>query len=300
MDVGLSLPVDAPLADLAAHAEREGLDYIASGEHVFFHGPMPSSIVSVSIAAGATSRIKLLTSVVLLPLYPPALLAKMAAALDVGSGGRLTLGVGIGGEYPPEFVACGVDVRTRAGRADEALPLLDRLLRGERVEHRGEYYRIDGDAIQPAPVTRPRPPIWVAGRKPGALRRAALLGDGWLPYLSTPADIARGRAAIAAERGERGPFRTVVTAFVRIEEDGDAARRNAGEYISDLYQQDLRFAAAKWAIAGSPEECRSRIAEYDAAGADGVIAVLCATRDEYFEMTSRVAATLRPVEQGAT
>jgi probable F420-dependent oxidoreductase len=296
METGLSLPVDASIPELARSAEALGFDYIASGEHVFFHGPMPSALIHVAVAAGATTSIRLMTSVVLLPLYPPALLAKMVAALDVASGGRLTVGVGIGGEYPAEFVACGVDPATRGARADEALPLLDRLLRGERVTHHGSFYRIDGNAIDPPPVSRPRPPILVAGRKPAAIRRAGTYGDGWLPYLCTPADVERGRAELLqarADAGRDGASRVVITSFVRIEDDASSARRNAGAFISDLYQQDLGFAAEKWAIAGDGETCRSRIAEYAAAGADGVVFVLCAQPHEYQSMTERIAAELR-------
>src|SRR2546430_7839024 len=95
-------PVDA-----ARRLEGLGFDYLAMGEHVAFGVPTPNAFVGLSAAAAVTERIKLLSAITLLPLSPAALAAKLAAALDVVSGGRFTMGVGVGGEYPREFEACG-------------------------------------------------------------------------------------------------------------------------------------------------------------------------------------------------
>ena len=99
-------------AEFARRAEELGFDYLGCGEHVMFHGPVGNTFISLSVAAGATQKIKLISSIVLLPLYPAALVAKMGSALDVASNGRYNFGVGIGGEFPKEFEACG-----RAGQA---------------------------------------------------------------------------------------------------------------------------------------------------------------------------------------
>src|SRR3954451_9213777 len=98
-------------ADPAAEAralEASGFHFACAGEHVSFNVPVGNSFVSLAVAAGATTSIKLMSTIVLAPLYPPALLAKLGAALDVASGGRYHLGVGIGGEIAAEFRACGV------------------------------------------------------------------------------------------------------------------------------------------------------------------------------------------------
>src|ERR1019366_10010317 len=87
--------------------EESGFDYLTCGEHVMFHGPTMNAAIVLAYAAAVTKRIKLLTAISLVPLYPPALLAKMTATLDQVSGGRFHLGVGVGGEFPTEFDACG-------------------------------------------------------------------------------------------------------------------------------------------------------------------------------------------------
>ena len=87
------------VAQFARRAEELGFDMLGCGEHVMFHGPVGNTVVSLSVAAGATGRIKLLSSIVLLPLYPAALAAKLGAALDVASNGRYNFGVGVGGEF---------------------------------------------------------------------------------------------------------------------------------------------------------------------------------------------------------
>ena len=157
---GLVLAVDAPAQD-AALAEALGYDFAAAGEHVFFPSPTTNAFVALAAAAAVTSRIRLLSSVTLLPLYPLGLAAKLTASLDRVSGGRFELGVGLGGEYPAEFAACGVDVRERGRRTDRALATLRPLLRGERVADRSPYADLDGLALDPPPV-QASIRIWVA------------------------------------------------------------------------------------------------------------------------------------------
>ncbi|MGH7962444.1 MAG: LLM class flavin-dependent oxidoreductase, partial [Candidatus Binatia bacterium] len=111
MAFGVALPAVTNIPEFARQAEACNFDFLGCGEHMMFHGPVPNTFIALSIAAGATQRIKLLSSVVLLPLYQPVIVAKMASVLDVASGGRYHLGVGIGGEFPKEFEACGVPLQ---------------------------------------------------------------------------------------------------------------------------------------------------------------------------------------------
>ena len=111
IDFGATLPSLKGVAEFATHAEALGYDYLGCGEHMMFHGPIGNSLIGLSIAAGVTQSIKLMSSVVLLPLYAPMVLAKLTSVLDVVSGGRYHMGIGIGGEFPREFEACGVPVR---------------------------------------------------------------------------------------------------------------------------------------------------------------------------------------------
>jgi len=173
------------VAESAQVLEDLGYDFIGIGEHLMLGPTQPTalSIPALGVAAGATRRIRLLSSVVLLPLYNPILLAKMVSTLDVASKGRYTLGVGLGGEFPAEFRAVGVPIEHRGRRADEALLLLKQLWTQSAVSFHGRYYRCEGVTLNPPPKQLPHPPIWIGGRSEAAMVRAARLGDGWLPYM---------------------------------------------------------------------------------------------------------------------
>ena len=153
MQVFLTLSFDQQaVATEARAAEDAGYDGLAAGEHLFFHGPHPNGFVALAAAAGATTRVRLLTSLTVLPLYPAALAAKLATTLDQVSGGRFDMGVGVGGEYPPEFEAAGVELAQRGARTDEALELLRALWRDGTVDFDGRFARVPGLALQPGPV----------------------------------------------------------------------------------------------------------------------------------------------------
>ena len=202
VEFGIALQrVDGP-GEQARAFEALGYDYVSCGEHVCFNVPSSNSFVSLSVAAGATTRIRLINSIALVPLYPPALLAKLGAALDVASNGRFSFGVGIGGEIAREFEACGVPVHERGARTNEALEIITRLWSEPSVDFEGRFVSFRGASIEPKPVQQPRPPIWISGRKDGAMRRTARFGDGWLPYMYTPDMLSSSLATIRAEAGD--------------------------------------------------------------------------------------------------
>ena len=145
------------VVEFAQRAEALGFDMLGCGEHVMFHGPMSNSFISLAVAAGATTRIKLMSTIVLLPLYPAALVAKMSAALDIESNGRYYLGVGVGGEYPKEFEACGVPVHERGARTNEALEVIKRLWTERDVTFDGRFTTLNEVSLDPAPVQKPHP-----------------------------------------------------------------------------------------------------------------------------------------------
>src|SRR6185295_15937044 len=156
---------------------------------------------------GATSEIRLLSSLTVLPLYPAALAAKLATTLDQVSNGRFDLGVGIGGEHPPEFVAAGAQVADRGARADEGLALLKALWSGQAVDFDGRFSRVPGLALAPGPVQPGGPPIWLGGRRTAAIRRAGRHADVWMPYMYTPEQLASSLVEVrrAAEEAGRDP-----------------------------------------------------------------------------------------------
>src|SRR3954453_18348305 len=183
-EVGMVLQSASDVADEARHLEALGCDYACAGEHVSFNVPVGNSFISLSVAAGATTRIRLMSTIVLAPLYPAGLLAKPGAALHVASGGRYNLGVGVGGEMPKEFEACGVPVHERGARTHEALEIIRLLWSTDTAAFSGRFNSFEGVTI--APRRADPPAIWVSGRSDAAMRRTARFGDGWLPYMYPP------------------------------------------------------------------------------------------------------------------
>jgi len=141
--------------------------------------------VALSLAAAATTRLRLQTHVLVLGYRNPFLMAKAAASLDVLSGGRLILGVAAG-YLKGEFAALGGDFEQRNQRADEALVALKAAWTQNGVSLEGSDFRARGNTMLPRPLQKPHPPVWIGGNSRRAIRRAATLGDGWLPFPTQP------------------------------------------------------------------------------------------------------------------
>ena len=287
MRVGIALTAHAHFARIPAQArqlEAAGFDLLASGEHVFFHAPVPNGLIALAAAGGATERIRLLSALTLLPTYPAALAAKQVATLDGVTGGRFEFGVGVGGEYPAELRACGMDPKHRGAYTDEALEVITALFTGEPVTHSGRFITIEGDRLNPPPVQRPGPPIWVGGRKPAAMRRAGRFADYWMPYLMEPAKVADSLATAREHAESAGRKPDALTgsyfAWCNVGRDGDRARRTGVEALSRNYNQDMGAFADKYMVLGSPQRVIERLSEYAAAGAETLlIAVACPDTD---------------------
>ncbi|MGY1663622.1 LLM class flavin-dependent oxidoreductase [Geodermatophilus sp. SYSU D00705] len=276
MRVVLSLSSDqTAVAAEARAAEDAGYDGVSSGEHLFFHSPHANGFVALAAAAGATSRIRLLSALTVVPLYPAALAAKLATTLDRVSGGRFDLGIGVGGEHPPEFVAAGVEVGERGARADEALELFRALWAGGPVDFTGRFTRVPGLALDPGPVQPGGPPIWLGGRRPAAIRRAGRSADVWMPYMYTPEQLARSLAEVreAAEAAGRDPdaVRGAVFCWGGVDEDAARSRRQVVETVSAVYAQDFDALADRYLLHGDPDRVTARIREYADAGAETLV-----------------------------
>ena len=283
----------------AQRAEALGYDYLLTGEHIMFYAATGNNLVSLGAAAGATERIKLMSGIVLAPLYPAALLAKQASVLDVVSNGRFSLGVGVGGEFPKEFDAVGVPVTERGARTNEALQVLDKLLTETDVHFDGRFTKLDGVTIKPSTVQKPRIPFWVAGRKDAAMKRVARYAEGWLPYMYTPEMLAESMDKIetfAGEAGrEAGAVRGGLFIFTCVNEDRQTALDLANEQLSRQYNQDFSNLVEKYTIAGSPEDCAARAKEYIDAGATAIMFSHGCPPDYAEENTTLIAEALLPL-----
>ena len=192
-------------------AEEVGFDAVAFTEH-----PAPSltwlragghesldPLTALAFTAAVTTRIRLMTYLLVMPYRNPLLAAKMIATVDLLSEGRLTVGAG-GGYLKSEFFALGVDFDERGALFDEALDVLRGLWAGESLSFEGRHFTARGQVSTPAPVQRPHPPIWIGGNGRNARRRVARAADGWMPLLIGEETAATTRMPALATPAELG------------------------------------------------------------------------------------------------
>ncbi len=153
---------------------RPDWPYVHDAEDMFHE-----VFVMFGYLAAVTSRIELTTGILVAPMRGTALIAKQAAEVDVLSGGRMRLGVGVGVK-PAEFEACGFDFHNRGKRVDEQIDFMRKLWQSDIIDYQGEFHTVEKGGLNPLPIQRPIP-IWIGGISKAAIRRTAQLGDGWLP-----------------------------------------------------------------------------------------------------------------------
>ncbi len=176
---------------VARTADELGFDSIAIPEHIVIPsdmvevmGPFWShAMTAMSFVAGATTRLIVDSSVIVVPYHDPVVLAKAVSTLDLLSGGRVRLSIGVG-HAEREFEVLRAPFHERGRMTDEYLAAMIELWTSDRPEFHGRYLDFDGVAFEPKPVQRPHPPIWVGGNSRAAIRRAAR-HDGWYPWLIT-------------------------------------------------------------------------------------------------------------------
>ncbi|UGS38060.1 LLM class flavin-dependent oxidoreductase [Capillimicrobium parvum] len=260
-----------PVVAAARRAEALGFDGVWAGDHLACPAPGLDAPSCLAAAAAVTARVTLGLSVMLLALRPPAWAAKQLQTIEALAGGRLRVGVGLGGEFPQEFAAAGVPVHERGRRVDETLEVLADLLGGRPVRRAGGAL---GDLDVPAlrPAVAAMPPIYVGGRGEAALRRAARFGDAWLPMWLTADEVARRAerlAALAQEHGRPRP-RLALLVGVRVDDDVAAARDAAAAHLRGLYGLDLE-AVERWTALGGVAQVAEHLAAYVEAGVGELI-----------------------------
>ena len=220
--------------------------------------------------AALTERVKIGTSILLLPLYPPALVAKQIADLDRATNGRVILGVGIGGEYPQEFRGCQVPIKERGRRTDEMIPLIRRLWTARRSRTRAASTRWKTCASTPR---RCRPAVprssWpVAKSRRCAAPRPWVTGGS---RISSPRRYAASVETVTQAAAEAGhdlsAFEWYLFVFVNVNPDGDAAREEAARSMGGTYNQDFGPMVDSVAAAGTVEEVTAKLRAFHNAGA---------------------------------
>jgi len=223
-------------------AEELGFDSVWMEEHhsVTDHY-WPSPLPVLAGFATRTTRMRLGTDILVAPFYHPVRLAEDATMLDVMSGGRFVLGIAIGYK-PDEFALYGADLERRGARFEEQLAIMKGLWTQESVSFKGTYYQVEG-RLEPKPLTRPHPPLWIGGWGDITLRRAATLADNWVP--GPTADLARlltGKQQLLANRRAAGRGEPVpewpLTRDVIIADTDREARELAERHIMISYRKE--------------------------------------------------------------
>jgi alkanesulfonate monooxygenase SsuD/methylene tetrahydromethanopterin reductase-like flavin-dependent oxidoreductase (luciferase family) len=296
--VGPQLPIFDPTgtglmnpAEAARAAEELGFDIAFVGDHLAFNPPWLECIACLAAASASTTRLMLGTSVLLAAMREPAWLAKQIATLQFLSGGRLLLGVGVGGENPAEWEAVGVPVRERGRRTDAFLEALPRLLEGRPA-------RVGAPVDLPIPELRPAaepPPLWIGGRSDAALRRAARFADGWLGAFVDADGVPSHRerlGELAREAGHTEAPRIGLSVFINVCDDIVRGREEAREYFEGLYRLPLER-VERYCLIGPPEHVVEGLVRYVEAGVSLFTLVAVAPRPfAQYEALAAVRAAL--------
>ncbi len=280
---------------LAAIADA-GIDHLFLADHVSFRGGGGTDgVVALAALSGIEPRLDLLLGVLLLALRHPMVAARQIATLAEAAPGRVTIGVGVGGEDRGEFSVCGVDPATRGRRTDAALEIVRRLLDDEPVTWHDGFFDLDAARIRPAP--RPRVPFVIGGRSDAALDRAGRLGDGWLAAWCSARRLAEGiqRVEHAAER------RTVprpdvwshgIQLWVGVGSDPRDGRRHVAEGMERFYKMPFE-PFERYTPVGTAEDIAGFLVPYVDAGATTFnLAAVGADRDDELATIAEVRRLL--------
>ncbi|MEC9288309.1 MAG: LLM class flavin-dependent oxidoreductase [Chloroflexota bacterium] len=306
---GVSLSVDDywDIPEFARRAEALGYGRVTMGEHIMDGNPPRPTLLNLpamAAAAGATSNLRVMTGIVIAPLYHPVTLAKMVATVDQVSSGRLDFGIGISGQRGTkiEFDAVGVDVHTRGKRTDEMLQVMQRLFTEEHVSHHGDFFDFDDVSLLPFPAQKPYPPVWVSGRSEAAMRRAGVMGDGWYPYLFTVRRIKASNDMVRQYAAEAGRdltgFNWGLNQPTAISSDGSEALELAVSNVGERYVTAERSAesiAKALCIAGTPDDCVKAVEERIEAGVEHInLGFLASEPDAFYKQMELFASQVIP------
>ncbi|HEX6548019.1 MAG TPA: TIGR03619 family F420-dependent LLM class oxidoreductase [Candidatus Dormibacteraeota bacterium] len=267
------MPPPEQFRRLGERAEELGYDSVWVADRLaspYSGAPLLEGVATAAAFAGFTRRLPIKLGVLVAPARHPYLLAKQLATVDFLSGGRLEVGIGIG-INAADYAAVGVPFNRRGRLVEELVPALRACWSDQPSAHHGSYYSFDQVWLEPGPARPGGPPIWIGGTSEVALERAARLGDGWLAYQVSAAQVAEMvdflHRRLTAIGRDPAAFQVGILIPAHSLADGDLARREAQESFSRRWQREVPMVVIEeMCIVGSPEECRVKLAAFSRAG----------------------------------
>jgi probable F420-dependent oxidoreductase len=252
-------------------AEELGFESAWTQEQILGSAPTLSPLGAMTYAAACTQRLRLGCAVFVTPLHNPVHLAKSIATSDQLSHGRVEVGVGIGGRVRP-FAAFGVDPDGLVARFDEGLALMKACWTQSEIRFDGRFWALDGATMEPKPVQKPHPPIWIGANQPAAVRRAVRLADGFFGAGSqTTAQFAEQvrivRDELARQAHDPAAFRIAKRVYIHVDDDPGRARERIDAALIGHYGRDLTAVA----VSGPPATCVAGLREVADAGAELIL-----------------------------
>ena len=254
------------VAEMCRRAEATGADSLWAVDHLYWPSPVGEAFTTLAVAAFATTRPMLGTCVLQLPLRPSSVVAKQATALQLLSGGRFILGLGVG-IHEPEYRRAGIDYRRRGQLMDEGVAGLRQAWAGPDAGSADDYVQEPASA----PV-----PLWFGGSSDAARKRAAAVGDGWVPLFLSPEQYVPALAALRRETAEAGRDPEAVQAGVVVFAcigDDERAPVEGAQWLSDFYGLPTK-AFQRHLVAGSPDACAAALDRYAEAGARHILVMV--------------------------
>lgn len=266
------------VADFSHRAEAVGAGTLWATDHLFWGRPTLECLTTLAVAAVATDAVGLGSCVMQLPLRSPAAVAKQAATLQLLSGGRFVLGVGVG-SHEREYALAGTSFGARGRLMDEGIAAVRRAWSTAEPGYRH-------DPAMPAP-------IWIGGSSRAALRRAATAGDGWIPLFVDPPTMAEGVGRLRAEARTAGRDPEALTAavvvVVSVGSDADRAAERGSAWLASLYGIPAK-AFGRHLVAGPAGRCADMLCRYLEAGVAHVAVMVAG--DDALEQFSALSATV--------
>jgi probable F420-dependent oxidoreductase len=289
------IPDIRALVDYGVHVEALGYDSVWVWDHILLgvspNFPVVDSLTVLTGIAARTTRIKLGTGVLVLPLRNPVVLAKQLASMDQLSGGRLVMGLAAGW-YKREFDAVGVRFDRRGKIMDESLEILNRLWTEEKVDGDYTYHKLSAAVMYPKPVQQPRMPILIGGYVEKVLQRAAVSGDGWLTYFYTPEDFTKSWNKIRGYAKDAGKDPDALLNASQLPIRVGASKRAVQDDMMDWLNKEWDFPShsdckRESAIMGSVDECVAQLREHLAVGVQKIIFVPYKYQPDQVEIIAR-------------